>query len=261
MNAGDLLREWRTRRRLSQLSLALEADISARHLSFLETGRAKPSREMVLHLSERLEIPLRERNALLVAAGFAPLYSERRLDDPAMTAARAAIDLVLAGHEPYPAIAVDRHWTLVAANRAVAPFFEGIDPSLLQPAVNVLRASLHPLGLAPRIANYDEWRTHVLERLRRQIDVSADAQLIALHDELRALPRQARAARPFRDYAGVVVPLELIAGDGVLRFFSTTTIFGTPVDVTLSELAVESFFPADAATAEALQRRQDPASL
>lgn len=257
MNAGNLLREWRTRRRMSQLALALEADISARHLSFLETGRAKPSREMVLHLAERLDIPLRERNALLVAAGFAPLFSERRLDDPEMGSVRAAIDLVLAGHEPYPAIAVDRYWTLVAANRAVAPFFEGIDASLLEPEVNVLRASLHPKGLAPRIVNYDEWRAHVLERLRRQIDVSGDARLIALHDELRALPGQTRAAGKHRDYAGVVVPLELMAGDRVLRFFSTTTIFGTPVDVTLSELAVESFFPADAATAEALQRGQD----
>ncbi|HEY0141867.1 MAG TPA: helix-turn-helix transcriptional regulator [Thermoanaerobaculia bacterium] len=253
MHAGDLLREWRTRRRLSQLTLSLEADISARHLSFLETGRAQPSREMVLHLAERLEIPLRERNALLVAAGFAPLYSERKLDDPEMSAARAAIDIVLAGHEPYPALAVDRHWNLITANRAVAPFFEGIDASLVEPPVNVLRASLHPKGLAPRIVNYEEWRTHVLERLRRQIDVSGDAVLIALHDELRALPRQTRAAQPVRDYAGVVVPLELTAGDRVLRFFSTTTIFGTPVDVTLSELAVESFFPADEATAELLR--------
>ncbi|HEX6158836.1 MAG TPA: helix-turn-helix transcriptional regulator, partial [Thermoanaerobaculia bacterium] len=253
MNAGNLLREWRTRRRMSQLSLALEADISARHLSFLETGRARPSREMVLHLAERLEIPLRERNALLVAAGFAPSFPERKLDDPEMASARAAIDLVLAGHEPYPALAVDRHWNLVAANRAVAPFFQGIDESLVQPPVNVLRASLHPKGLAPRIANYDEWRTHVLDRLRRQIDVSADPVLIALYDELRALPRQARAAAVHRDYAGVVVPLELTAGDDcVLRFFSTTTIFGTPVDVTLQELAVESFFPADSQTAAAL---------
>lgn len=254
--AGPLLREWRQRRRLSQLDLALEAEISARHLSFVETGRSIPSRDMVLHLAERLEIPLRERNALLIAAGYAPVYPERKLDDPALDAARKVVDLVLAGHEPYPAIAVDRHWTLVAANRAVGQFLTVDDESLLQPPLNVLRVSLHPRGVAPRIANFAEWRAHVLDRLRRQIDASGDPVLIALHEELRAYPAPAEPPRqPTRDYAGVVVPIELITDHGICAFFSTTTIFGTPVDVTLSELAVEAFFPADEKTAQMLGKR------
>ena len=250
--AGPLLREWRQRRRLSQLELALEADISARHLSFLETGRSKPSREMVLHLAEHLDIPLRERNALLMAAGFAPVFPERSFDDPELASARKAVELVLAGHEPYPAIAVDRHWTLLAANEAVAQFLVTEDASLLEPPVNVLRVSLHPKGVAPRIANLAEWRAHILDRLRRQIDASGDPVLIALLDELRAYP--APAATQTRDYGGVVVPLELMTDMGILSFFSTTTIFGTPVDVTLSELAVEAFYPADDATTRALTR-------
>ncbi len=251
---GDLLREWRQRRRLSQLDLAVEANISTRHLSFLETGRSQPSRDMVLHLAERLEVPLRERNALLVAAGYAPVYAERKLDDPALAAARKAIDLVLAGHEPYPALAVDRQWTLVAANRAVAPVLEGIDAKLLQPPVNVLRLSLHPDGLAPRIVNLGEWRAHLLMRLRQQIDATADAGLTRLFDELRAYPAPAQKA-PVEtgDYAGVVVPFRLTTPHGVLSFFSTTTIFGTPVDITLSELAIEAFFPADAKTGDILR--------
>jgi len=164
---GDLLREWRQRRRMSQLDLASEAEISTRHLSFLETGRAQPSRDMVLHLAEQLEVPLRERNVLLVAAGFAPVFAERSLEDPALQSARKAVDLVLAGHEPYPALAVDRHWTLIAANGAVGRIIGGADASLLQPPVNVLRLSLHPKGLAPRIVNLPEWRAHLLARLRR----------------------------------------------------------------------------------------------
>ena len=252
--AGPLLREWRQRRRLSQLELALEAEVSARHLSFVETGRSLPSREMVLHLAERLEIPLRERNALLIAAGYAPVFPERKLDDPALDAARKAVDLVLAGHEPYPAIAVDRHWTLVAANRAVGPFMLVEDESLLQPPLNVLRVSLHPRGVAPRIANFGEWRAHVLERLRRQIEASGDPVLTALHEELRSYPAPAAApSQHAREYNGVIVPIELITDQGILAFFSTTTIFGTPVDVTLSELAVEAFFPADEKTARALR--------
>lgn len=248
--AGPLLREWRQRRRLSQLELALEAEVSARHLSFVETGRSAPSREMVLHLAEHLDIPLRERNALLIAAGYAPVFPERTLDDPALAAARKAVDLVLAAHEPYPAIAIDRHWTLVAANNAVGAFMNVEDESLLAPPMNVLRVSLHPRGIAPRIANLGEWRAHVLDRLRRQIDASGDAVLIALLEELRSYP--APPSQPARDYGGVVVPLELITPAGTLAFFSTTTIFGTPVDVTLSELAVEAFFPADERTARAL---------
>jgi transcriptional regulator with XRE-family HTH domain len=254
---GEHLREWRQRRRLSQLDLASEAEISTRHLSFLETGRAQPSREMVLRLAERLDVPLRERNTLLVAAGFAPLFPQRTLDDPALKAARRAVEVVLKAHEPYPALAIDRHWTLVVANKVVALLLTGVDPSLLKPPVNVLRLSLHPKGLAPRIANLPEWRAHLLARLRQQIDVTADATLVTLMQELRRYPvlPSAKAGAPpkVRDYAGIVVPFELNTDAGTLAFFSTTTVFGTPVDVTLSELALESFFPADTATAEALR--------
>ena len=256
---GDHLRDWRQRRRLSQLDLALEADISAKHLSFLETGRARPSREMVLHLSERLDIPLRERNVLLLSAGYAPVFAQRPLDDPALRHVRHAVDLVLKGHEPYPAIAVDRHWTLTAHNAAVPALIGSADPSLMQPPVNVLRLSLHPKGLAPRIANLPEWRAHLLMRLRQQIDVTADGELIKLLDELSGYPAPGGGKAPRatlkEDYAGVVVPVQFITDAGVLSFFSTTTIFGTPVDVTLSELAIESFFPADAATADLLRGR------
>src|SRR5712692_5836760 len=174
---GDHLREWRQRRRLSQLDLACAADISTKHLSFLETGRSQPSRDMVLHLADRLEIPLRDRNILLVAAGYAPVFPERPLGDPALGAARKAIDLVLTGHEPFPALAVDRHWTLIASNRAIPPLLAGASTSLLQPPVNVLRLTLHPEGLAPRVANLPEWRAHILERLRHQIGATADPVL------------------------------------------------------------------------------------
>jgi transcriptional regulator with XRE-family HTH domain len=256
---GDQLREWRQRRRMSQLALATEAEISTKHLSFLETGRAQPSREMVMHLAERLAIPLREQNLLLVAAGYAPVFPERALDDPALRTARKAIDLVLKGHEPYPALAVDRHWNLVANNAAVPALLAPADPSLLKPPVNVLRVSLHPGGLAPRIANLAEWRAHLLARLRRQIDLSADAALTALFDELSAYPAPI-STRPVRsdELAAVVIPVQLVSELGTLCFFSTTTVFGTPVDITLSELALESFFPADAATAEALRRAARP---
>lgn len=257
-SVGHLLREWRQRRRLSQLDLALEADISTRHLSFLETGRSLPSREMVLRLAEQLDVPLRERNAMLIAAGYAPVFSERPLADPALAAARRAVDLVLAGHEPYPALAIDRHWTLIAANRAIPPLLAGAAPLLLQPPVNVLRLSLHPAGLAPQIANLAEWRTHLLARLRRQIEVTADPVLETLWRELcdypaaSADPKHLPAEAP--DYAGVATPLQLVTAHGLLSFLSTTTIFGTPVDITLSELAIESFFPANAATQEILTR-------
>jgi transcriptional regulator with XRE-family HTH domain len=255
---GHLLREWRRRRRMSQLDLACEADISTRHLSFLETGRSLPSREMLLHLAERLEIPLRERNVLLVAAGYAPVFPERSLEDPALEAARKAVDLVLAGHEPYPALAVDRHWRLIASNNAIQPLLAGVDAWLLWPPINVLRLSLHPAGLASRIANFAEWRSHLLARLRRQIELTADPILIELLSELRSYPAPncARTSAPATggEYAGIVVPLRLITEAGALAFFSTTTVFGTPVDITLSELALESFFPADAATAQIMRR-------
>ena len=255
-SVGGLIREWRQRRRLSQLDFAVEAEISSKHLSFLETGRSLPSREMLLHLAELLEVPLRERNAMLIAAGFAPIFSERPLTDPALQAARNAIDQVLKGHEPCPALAIDRHWTLVASNAAVAPFLAGVDPALVKPPLNVLRLSLHPHGLAPRIVNLAEWRAHLLARLKRQIDVSADRVLMDLLDELSAYPGPTSTGRePRVDAHSVVVPLRIAAGDGVLSFISTTTVFGTPIDVTLSELAIEAFFPADAATAAALRMK------
>ena len=248
---GDLLRDWRQRRHLSQMDLALDAEISTKHLSFVETGRAQPSRDMILRLAERLEVPLRERNTLLVAAGFAPKYGERRLDDPALRAARQAVETILKAHEPWPALALDRHWHMVMANAAVAPLLAGIDQALLTPPVNVLRLSLHPGGLAPRIANLGEWRGHLLARLQRQIEVSGDAVLADLREELRALPAPAGPA-PQGDGGAVAVPLRLKVPGGELSFLSTTTVFGTPVDITLSELALETFFPADAATAAAL---------
>jgi transcriptional regulator with XRE-family HTH domain len=253
---GEHIREWRQRRRLTQLDLASDAEISTRHLSFLETGRAQPSREMVLKLAERLQVPLREQNMLLIAAGFAPIHPERKFGDPALDAARKAVDLVLKGHEPYPALAVDRHWTMVMANAAVAPLLAGVDAELLKPPVNVLRLSLHPKGLAPRIANLPEWRAHLLARLHNQIEATADAMLSALLEELRLYPAHGAATSRTgsRDYAGIVVPFELVTDAGTLAFFSTTTVFGTPVDVTLAELAVEAFFPADAATAEMLRK-------
>jgi transcriptional regulator with XRE-family HTH domain len=254
---GDLLRGWRQRRRMSQLDLACEADISTRHLSFIETGRALPSRDMVLHLAERLEVPLRERNLLLTAAGYAPVFPERPLSDPALHAARMAVDLVLAGHEPYPALAVDRHWTLITANNAAMRLLAGVDPALLKPPVNVLRLGLHPSGLAPRTANLAEWRAHLLARLQHQVALSADPVLIALLEELRGYPapQAPSTGRPANDHdtAGVVVPFQLVTEGGTLAFLSTTTVFGTPVDITLSELALESFFPADAGTAAALR--------
>lgn len=244
-----------------QLDLACEAEISTRHLSFLETGRSLPSREMVLRLTEQLDVPLRERNALLVAAGFAPAFSERPLEAPALQAARNAVNLVLGGHEPYPALAIDRHWTLIAANNAVGPLLAGAEPELLRPPVNVLRLSLHPAGIAPRIANLAEWRSHLLARLRRQIEVTADQVLEKLLSELCGYPMQGEAATATPgandEYAGVVVPFRLVTEQGILSFFSTTTIFGTPVDITLSELALESFFPADAATANILRSIAD----
>jgi transcriptional regulator with XRE-family HTH domain len=254
---GEHLREWRTRRRLSQLDLALEADISTRHLSFLETGRAQPSRDMVLHLAERLDLPLRERNVLLAAAGYAPVFRERPLDDPALAVARAAIDLVLTGHEPFPAIAVDRHWHQVSANSAAGLLVAGADPDLLRPPVNVLRLALHPKGLAPRTVNLAEWRMHLLARLRRQIELSADAVLIDLLRELESYPAPRGGNRPSPDLnaaAAIVLPLRLQTEDGILSLFGTVTVFGTPIDVTVAELALECFYPADPATAEALRR-------
>ncbi len=256
---GEQLRTWRQRRRLSQLALALEADVSTRHLSYLETGRAQPGREMVLRLAERLHVPLRERNALLLAAGFAPAYTHRPLTDDHMTALREGLDVILRGHEPYPALAVDRHWTLVAANAAVAPLLHGVAPALLRAPANVLRLSLHPQGLAPRIVNLAAWRAHLLDRLTQQLDLTADPVLRALREELLTYPAPAGGAE--RERVGVATPLRLRSGDRTLSLISATMVFGTPVDVTASELAVESFLPADADTAEALRAALAPPAV
>ncbi len=253
-SVGEHLRQWRQRRRLSQLDLALDAEISTRHLSFMETGRAAPSREMVMRLAERLDVPLRERNIMLVAAGYAPAFAQRTLDDPAMTAARSAMEQMLKAHEPNPALAIDRHWNLVSSNRMIAPLLEGVSSTLLASPLNVLRLSLHPDGLAPRIVNLGEWRAHLLERLQRQCEATADAALIALHDELKAYPADARNRSSGKTGDSIVVPFRVRVGDDVLSFISTTMVFGTPVDVTLSELALETFFPADDATAAVLRK-------
>lgn len=260
---GGLLRAWRERRRLSQMALALEAEISTRHLSFLETGRARPSREMVLHLAEHLRVPLREQNALLLAAGFAPQYPQRPLADDALQSAREMVQRVLDGHAPYPALAIDRYWNLQAANRAVMPLMASVNATLLEPPVNVLRLSLHPQGLAPQIVNLPEWRAHLLARLRHEADLTADAQLGALLAELTSVEsttrRTARSVTVATASVGqqLAVPLILETPLGRLRFISTTMVFGSAVDVTLSEIAIESFFPADQATAAALTRSDE----
>ena len=248
LHVGDHLREWRQRRHLSQLDLAVDAEISARHLSFVETGRAAPSREMVLKLAERLDVPLRERNVLLVAAGFAPAFPQRSLDDPMLKSARQAIDLVLKAHEPNPALAYDRHWNLVTANRMVAPLLEGIPERLLGQPFNILRLAFHPEALAARTVNLAEWCGHLLERLHRQCEATADPELIKLYNDLKAYPIPARSG-PLPPDNNVAIPLKLRHNGEVLSFISTTMVFGTPVDITLSELALETFFPADDFTA------------
>jgi transcriptional regulator with XRE-family HTH domain len=250
---GELLREWRERRRLSQLELALDAEISTRHLSFVETGRSRPSREMVLHLAEQLDLPLRERNRLLLAAGYAPVYAETALDAPLLSEVRAAVRQVLRGHEPYPAVVVDRGWHLVDANTSVALFTESVAPDLLEPPANVLRVGLHPEGMAPHIVNLGEWRAHLLGRLRRQVAQTADPELAQLYDELRTYP----CDQPEMELPGpgaVVVPLRIRYHGQELSFFSTVATFGTPLDITVAELIIESFFPADPDTAAVLGR-------
>lgn len=245
---GTLLRDWRQRRRLSQLDLSNEAGVSARHLSFLETGRSRPSREMVLHLAARLDVPPRDRNHLLLAAGFAPAFAARDLEDPEMAAIRDAIELVLAGYEPYPAVVVDRSWCIVAANRAVGVLTEGVAPHLLEPPRNALRLSLHPEGMAPRIVNLAQWRGHLLHRLAREAAIGGAPDLAALHDELAAYPGGADPA----PQDGIAVPLQLRHGLDELAFLSTVTTFGTAIDITVSELSIEAFLPADRTTARAV---------
>jgi transcriptional regulator with XRE-family HTH domain len=285
---GTLLRRWRGHRGLSQMALSLDAGVSTRHLSWLEGGKAQPSRAMVLRLATRLDLPLRERNALLVAAGYAPLYAERPLADPALAPARAALQRLLDAHEPSPALAVDRHWNLVAHNRLVPLFLAAVAPALAKPPINVLRLSLHPQGMAPMIDNLPVWREYVLYRLARQVAATDDDELAKLHAELQALPPPpGMAAWPAPRHGGseddgdgecdgqgdggegdragdgrpepippmpdLAVPLALNTPHGTLRFLTTLTVFGAPRDVTLSELAVETLLPADEATAAALR--------
>jgi transcriptional regulator with XRE-family HTH domain len=250
---GPLLREWRERRRLSQLDLGLEAGVSARHLSFIETGRSRPSAEMVVQLATALDVPLRERNTLLLAAGHAPAYGQRDLDEPEMGPVREAIDRLLRAHEPFPAVVIDRHWGLVAGNAAIPLMTAGVAEHLLEPPVNVLRLSLHPEGMAPRIVNLGEWRAHLLDRLGREAVVSGDPALFALHDELSGYPSGEPGFSPDLDVGAIAVPLRLKIEGQELSFISTATSFGTATDVTVSELSIESFFPVDDATPEVLR--------
>lgn len=256
---GEQLRDWRRRRRLSQMDLANVSGVSTRHISFVETGRSQPSRALLLRLSATLDVPLRQRNALMQAAGFAPLYRARSLDDAGMEVVRGALQRLLQGHMPYPALAVDSHWNLVSANPALMRLLEGVDPALLHPPANVLRVSLHPDGIANRIANLGEWRQHLIERLHHQIHATQDPVLVELLDELLGYPGPAEEAdacdaRAIDPLHALVVPLQLCEpAGGVLSFFSTTTVFGTPRDITVSELAIEAFFPADACTAQRMQ--------
>ena len=253
---GTLLREWRKRRRLSQLDLSLQAEISSRHISFVETGRSQPSRELILRLGEHLDLPFRKRNRLLLAGGFAPVYAETALDDPPLRAVRDALRRMLSGHDPYPAVVVDRHWNLVEANASLTVLTAEIDPALLAPPVNVYRASLHPAGMARQIVNLGEWRGHLLARLRRQVESSGDVTLARLLEEVRGYP----CDQPVPDVeipgpGQFVVPLRLRSPDGELAFFSSVATFGTPLDVTVSELVIEAFYPADERTATVIASR------
>ncbi|MFC9477235.1 helix-turn-helix domain-containing protein [Nocardia sp. NPDC056952] len=254
---GPLMREWRQRRKLSQLDLALTADTSARHLSYLETGRSQPSRAMVLRLCEALEVPLRERNALLLAAGFAPAYQESRLDAAELSAARAAIDTMLRAHEPYPAVVVDRWWDVVAGNAAMPVLMIGVPEQLLLPRPNVYRLVLHPDGLARRLENLHQVRDLFLERLRRQAGATGDDRLRALYDEVNAYPAPQDSPAPAEATGPFQVPIRVTTPTGTLSMFSTMATFGAPADVTLSELAIEFFYPLDDATATALRALSD----
>ncbi|HET6951043.1 MAG TPA: helix-turn-helix domain-containing protein [Acidimicrobiales bacterium] len=253
---GPRLRDWRLRRRLSQLDLANQATVSARHLSFVETGRSKPSRELVLHLAEHLDVPLRERNGLLLAAGYAPTYPQTPLEATEMAPVRDALDKILAGHRPFPAIVVDRHWDLVTANEpAIGIMSDGVAKDLMAPPLNTLRVSLHPQGLAPRIVNLAQYAAHLVDRLRREAEAYGDPRLAALHDELTGYPGVAGSDSPDDTAGELFVPLVLRTDQGILTFFSTLATFGTARDITVEELAVESFFPADEATAAVLRAR------
>jgi len=254
-HVGELLRRWREQRRLSQLELALQAEVSTRHLSFVETGRAAPSRDMVLHLADQLDVPLRERNQLLLAAGYAPVYSHVALDSPPLAEVRGAVRAIIEAHAPNPAVVVDRYWNMVDANSGISIFTDGITPAMLMAPVNIMRLSLHPDGAASRIVNLGQWRAHLLGRLRREIARTADAELEQLYEEVRRYPcKDAAVEADVPGPGDVVVPLRYRAMDQELAFFSTVVAFGTPLDITVDELAIELFFPVDSATARLLRR-------
>jgi len=247
---GELLREWREHRRLSQLELSIQADISTRHLSFVETGRSKPTPEMILRLGEHLDVPLRERNTLLLAGGYAPAYPHHGMDEPELASVRAALRQVLTGHLPYPALVINRWWELVDANSAISVFLDGCAPELLEPPINVLRLSLHSDGMAPRIANLPQWRAHLLTQLHKRAEAIGDQRLRELHEELSGLPGGLAVAPKHTD---VVLPLRYRLGTRELSFFSISAAVGTATDVTVEELHIEAFYPADPATAEILR--------
>ncbi|MFE7639014.1 helix-turn-helix domain-containing protein [Kitasatospora sp. NPDC057518] len=260
---GPLLRGWRVRRQLSQLQLALRADSSARHLSFVENGRSRPSRELVLRLAEELDVPVRERNALLLAAGYAPHYPETPLDDPSMAALRGGLERLLAAHDPYPAVVVDGSFRVLAANRSLGLLLDGVAPHLLEPPFNAIRITLHPDGLAPRIVNLRQWRRHLLERMERQLELVRAEPLRRLYEEVRGYPEPAgdpadepaddRVDGPGAYGSPFALPLRIRYEERVLSFLSTIATFNTPLDVTVSELAMETFLPADAETVRFLQ--------
>ncbi|MFF0852547.1 helix-turn-helix domain-containing protein [Streptomyces sp. NPDC003280] len=251
---GRLLRSWRERRRVSQLELALRADSSARHISFIETGRSRPSEEMVLRLAEHLQVPVRERNALLLAAGYAPHYPETPLDDPALDALRDGMERLIQGYEPYPALVVDAGYTVVASNRGIAMLLEGVAEELMTPAPNAMRLTLHPGGLAPRIRNLREWRGHLLAQMERQIALDRSDQLRALYEEVAGypVPEDAPGEEPAGPVAYFALPLHIEHAGRILSFVSSISTFNTPMDVTVAELAIETFLPADPATAKYL---------
>ncbi|MEV6547201.1 helix-turn-helix transcriptional regulator [Streptomyces sp. NPDC051597] len=247
---GPLLRGWREQRRISQLELALRADSSARHISFVETGRSRPSQEMVLRLAEHLDVPVRERNALLLAAGYAPRFTETSLEDPSMGALREGMERLLRGYEPFPALIVDGTYTVLAANRGIAMLLEGVPERLLVPPLNAMRLTLHPQGLAPRIRNLRQWRGHLLEQMERQIALLRSDALRELYEEVAAhpVPETAEEDTSERADCPFALPLRIEHRGTVLSFLSTIATFNTPMDVTVSELAIETFLPADPET-------------
>jgi transcriptional regulator with XRE-family HTH domain len=256
-SVGTLMREWRTRRRRSQLDLSLDVGVSTRHLSFVETGRSRPSPELVLAVAEHLDVPLRERNRMLLAAGFAPRYSQRGLDDESMARVRDSLQQMLDAHDPYPGVVIDRQWNILLANQAAQAFTRDLPAHVTQPTVNVFRVCLHPNGLAARTLNFEDWSAYLLRQIRRTIELTGDAALEALEQEVLAYPNV--AGRPSvtdtgeRDDPPLLVPFRLAADGTELSLFTTLTMFGTPRDVTLEELCVELFFPADEATETVLR--------